>query len=92
MALQPKEEENLNYLLALMNSDMINKLIHIINPTANNSSNYVKQLPYCEPSEEERTFINKTVDEIMQLDPIADKEKVTALHNSINECIEKIYA
>ena len=39
----PKNEDDLYYVLALMNSDVINKLIHIINPTANNSSNYVKQ-------------------------------------------------
>ncbi len=45
----PKDSSRLYYLLALMNSDAINDLIHAINPTANNSSNYVKAFPYLEP-------------------------------------------
>lgn len=88
----PKDKENLYYILALMNSDVINKFIHIINPTANNSSNYVKQLPYVEPSKEDREFIDKTVKKIMTLDPVKDADKLVTLHNSINECIEKIYS
>ncbi len=88
----PKDDSNLYYVLALMNSDVINKLIHIINPTANNSSNYVKQLPYIEPSKSDRSFINKTVKEIMSLDPEKDKDKVAELHQSINKRFEKIYA
>lgn len=46
----PKESSKLYYILALMNSDAINNLIHAINPSANNSANYIKQLPYIEPS------------------------------------------
>lgn len=46
----PKDPSRLYYLLALMNSDTINDLVHAINPTANNSSNYIKQLPYIEPA------------------------------------------
>lgn len=88
----PKQDSDLYYVLALMNSDIINKLIHIINPTANNSSNYVKQLPYVEPNKADKSFIDKTVKEIMKLDPEKDKEKVKNLHESINERIEKIYA
>lgn len=45
----PKDSSRLYYMLALMNSSAINKLIHLINPTANNSSNYVKLIPYKEP-------------------------------------------
>lgn len=88
----PKDEKDLYYVLALMNSDVINKLIHIINPTANNSSNYVKQLPYVEPSKSDRSYIIKIVGEIMSLDPEKDKEKVAELHQSINKRFEKIYA
>ena len=88
----PKDNENLYYILALMNSDVINKLIHIINPTANNSSNYVKQLPYIEPSESDRTIINQKIEEILSLDPENDKDKVAKIHQSINGIFEKIYA
>lgn len=48
----PKDSSKLLYILALMNSDAINELLHVINPTANNSANYVKQIPYKEPSKE----------------------------------------
>ena len=92
MGIFPKDEKDLYYVLALMNSDVINKLIHIINPTANNSSNYVKQLPYVEPSKSDRSYIIKIVGEIMSLDPEKDKEKVAELHQSINKRFEKIYA
>ena len=88
----PKNEDDLYYVLALMNSDVINKLIHIINPTANNSSNYVKQLPYLAPSRDDRRFVDKTVKKIMSLDPVNDKNKIDELHQSVNKCIEKIYS
>lgn len=41
----PKDEENLYYLLALFNSDVGTKLIHLINPSVNNSANYLKKIP-----------------------------------------------
>lgn len=88
----PKDADNLYYILALMNSDVINRLIHIINPTANNSSNYVKQIPFKESTKEEKIMIDNTVKEILSLDPAADMSKVMLLHKKINECIEKIYS
>ena len=44
-----------------MNSDAVNSLIHAINPSANNSANYIKQLPYIEPEEEILMRINNKV-------------------------------
>ncbi len=88
----PKNADDLYYILALMNSDVINKLIHIINPTANNSSNYVKQLPYIEPSKDNKKKINKLVDKILKLDPENDKGKVEELHKEINGIVEEIYS
>lgn len=41
----PKEKKYYNYLLAYLNSDVCNKLLKIINHTANNSANYLKKLP-----------------------------------------------
>lgn len=87
----PVDEKDMYYLLALMNSDVINRLIHIINPTANNSSNYVKQLPYKVPSSENRKKIERNVEEILALDIYVDKEKIEKLHRQNNELIEKTY-
>jgi hypothetical protein len=41
----PKDEKMINFLLGFFNSDTFCKMIHYINPTANNSANYLKQVP-----------------------------------------------
>ena len=41
----PNKEEHVIPLLGILNSDTANQLIHAINPTANNSSNYLKRIP-----------------------------------------------
>ena len=87
----PKDPNNLYYILALMNSDVINRLIHIINPTANNSSNYVKQLPFIAPAKNDKNYIDQLVEKILTLDPVADYEEIMSLHIQINKRIEKIY-
>ena len=87
----PNDEKDMYYVLALMNSDVINRLIHIINPTANNSSNYVKQLPYKVPALQDRKKIEENVAEILRLDLVKDKDRIEELHKKNNELIEKAY-
>ena len=87
----PKDEKDIYYILALMNSDVINRLIHIINPTANNSSNYVKQLPYKVPVSKDRKKIEENVAEIIALDIIEDSGRIEELHKKNSELIEKAY-
>lgn len=41
----PKKPENLNYLLAFLNSIACTKMLMALNHTANNSANYVKRIP-----------------------------------------------
>ena len=41
----PKDNSNIYFLLALLDSDIVNKIIHNINPTVNNSANYLKRIP-----------------------------------------------
>ena len=88
----PKETSKLYYMLALMNSDAINNLVHAINPSANNSANYIKQLPYIEPSEEKLAQINSIVQEIISLEEVANYDKADELHNELNGIIEMIYS
>lgn len=87
----PKDNAKIYYLLALMNSDVINDLIHAINPTANNSSNYIKQIPYMEPAEEVLSEITFKVCELISLEESAEYDAVDALHNEINSIIGEIY-
>ena len=88
----PHDATKLNYLLALMNSDSINTLIHTINPTANNSANYVKQIPYLEPDEETLNAINKLVDEIKEAGLREDTNRINSIHDKLNTMISAIYS
>jgi tRNA1(Val) A37 N6-methylase TrmN6 len=87
----PKNPDNLNYLLALMNSDSINQLIHIINPTANNSSNYVKQLPYIEPDSKTKQEISALVEDIFASLKKGNQKQASDIHKTINIMISGIY-
>lgn len=88
----PKDYSKIYYLLALMNSDTINNLIHVINPTANNSSNYVKQLPYIEPNSVILNEVNKMVKDIILLEQKSEYEESDRLHCEINTIIKQIYS
>lgn len=62
----PKDKKFEKYLLALLNSELINDMIHQINPSANNSANYIGQIPFVEPTEEQLTEINHLIDKILK--------------------------
>lgn len=63
----PRDTKYIYYILAFMNSEVACRMIHMINPTANNSSNYVKQLPFYLPDEKELQYVNKLVETIMSI-------------------------
>ena len=88
----PRDEKKFLYVLGLMNSDVINRIIHIINPTANNSSNYIKQVPYREPSEKEMEKISELVSEAVALTQNHKIEEAKSVHKQIDSYFEKIYA
>ena len=62
----PHDNKYLLYILAYLNSKVANKFIHTINPTANNSANYMKKLPYYVPTENELQKINELVNAIIE--------------------------
>ena len=57
----PKEEKYLYFLLALCNSNVFRDIIHTINPTANNSANYLKKIPVILPSDEDINIVTDKV-------------------------------
>lgn len=65
----PKDDKWTLYLLGFFNSDICSKIISTLNPSANNSANYIKQIPFIEP--EEKDFKEVT----MRVKNIADKLK-----------------
>ncbi len=47
----PSDSRHTLYLLGLFNSSIGNSLLRLINPTANNSANYLKRLPFVDPGD-----------------------------------------
>lgn len=88
----PHNPMKLNYLLALMNSDIVNTLIHTINPTANNSANYVKQIPYFEPDRITLKHINGLIEDIKVTVSVGNMGKVDSIHAELNALFSKIYS
>lgn len=87
----PKDKTKLNYVLALMNSDIINQIIHVINPTANNSANYIKLIPYIEPSAELLAKINNLVERIFELYKNYEIIEINKIEKEIDCIITNIY-
>lgn len=91
----PKNPDLLYYLLAFFNSPTCNKLIRTINPTANNSANYIKKIPFIYPSDDDLKFINSLTEQIIN----QCRQNMTydhdlydfMLEDQINEKIKQIY-
>ena len=62
----PHDNKYLLYLLANLNSTTANKFIHTVNPTANNSANYLKKIPVYIPDDNELITINELVNAIIE--------------------------
>lgn len=75
----PKKNEHILYLLGYFNSEVFTRIVHTINPSANNSSNYIKKVPVI-ITEEGLNFVNPRVEKMI------DGIKET---NKINENIQK---
>jgi hypothetical protein len=80
----PKDSKHLYYLLAFLNSDVCNKIMHVINHTANNSANYLKKLPIIL---DEKAI--RQISEIMKK-YLVDEDKETAI-NKINSVFNSLY-
>jgi adenine-specific DNA-methyltransferase len=88
----PKDAARNQYILALMNSTVVNELIHAINPTANNSANYIKQIPYIEPDVETMNEITTKVNQIISYEKSGEFEKSDQLQIQLDEIITGIYS
>ena len=57
----PIENKYHSFILAFLNTKLATKLIHMINPTANNSANYLKRIPIPMPQDSDLLFISQLV-------------------------------
>jgi len=62
----PKDETLIYFLLCFFNSPTCNQLIRTINPSTNNSSNYIKKIPILIPPKNELNILNKNSIKILQ--------------------------
>lgn len=85
----PKDPSKYYYFLALLNSDVVNDLIHQINPTANNSANYIKRIPYLEPNQKTLELINEQISELLASH---DEKRRKELKLALNKELEEIYS
>lgn len=86
----PKDAKWTYYLLAFFNSPTCNTLLRTINPTANNSANYIKKIPFLFPEEGDLEIINIYTKEIIEsIKEKGDYNK--AQEHSINALIKQIY-
>jgi phospholipid N-methyltransferase len=86
----PKDKALTFYLLAFFNSPTCNKLIRTINPSVNNPANYIKKIPFFQPTDKQLKHIDKTVGEII------NSIKKTGSYNEelekeLNEIIKTVY-
>lgn len=61
----PYDETWTNYLLGFFNSAICSELINTINPSTNNSANYIKKIPFIQPSKDVRIRVENIVKRII---------------------------
>ena len=86
----PKEESLTHYLLAFFNSPTCNKLIRTINPSTNNSSNYIKRIPFLRPNVEQEKIIRENTKQIIEQVKLSG-DYDSNLENENNEIIKELY-
>jgi tRNA1(Val) A37 N6-methylase TrmN6 len=86
----PKDESLTYYLLAFFNSPTCNKLIRTINPSANNPANYIKKIPFIQPTNGQWELINSIVQSILESIATHGHYEMGS-ENALNRIIEQIY-
>lgn len=86
----PYDDKLTLYLLAFFNSSICSKLINAINPTTNNSANYIKKIPFICPSEEQIKEVNLLVNKIITKLQKDDND-IAYYEDKLNLIFERIY-
>lgn len=85
----PYQERLTKYLLAFFNSSVCTRLISAINPSTNNSANYIKKIPFIIPSNEQLESVNHTVS--LLINAIMDGAETAYFEDRLELMFEEIY-
>ena len=80
----------MNYLLAFFNSTICTKLLRTINPSANNSANYIKKLPIIIPDDYTINHIDHLVEII--LEARKNDSDTFEMENTIDDIMSVIFS
>lgn len=89
VGIYPRRKDLTYYLLAFFNSDVCTRIISAINPSTNNSANYIKKIPFILPSEDILSEVNSIVKNIILR--LEDGEDISDYDNRLNEIFDTIY-
>lgn len=85
----PKEEKYILYLLGFFNTKICLKLLRTINPSANNSANYIKKIPVIIPDDNILNHINYLVNSILSL--IRNNENYDFIEDELENIFNRIF-
>ena len=85
----PKKNEFILYLLAFFNSSVCTQLIRNINPSANNSANYIKKIPIVIPDTNTLIHINNLVEYLLM--EIEQNRDTSFIENELNSIFNIIF-
>lgn len=86
----PNDESLMNYMLAFFNSTICTKLINAINPSTNNSANYIKKIPFLIPKKNILNEIEKLVGIILERLEIGN-EHIDDVEAKIDDIFDELY-
>jgi hypothetical protein len=85
----PREEKYILFLLGFFNTSICLKLLRAINPSANNSANYIKKIPIIIPDDNILNHINYLVSSIISI--IKNNENYCFLEDELENIFNRLY-
>lgn len=85
----PYRKELTMYLLAFFNTNVCSKLIESINPSTNNSANYIKKIPFIPPTNEQLENVNEWILNI--INHIDNEDVISLYERKLENLFEDIY-
>lgn len=85
----PKTDEYILFLLGFFNTSICTQLLRMINPSANNSANYIKKIPIIIPDYNTLIHINKLV-ELVLLEKKCNRDYLF-IENELNNIFNAIF-